>query len=49
VLPTGRTVASMTLNGAPAGYSLVTTARGQEVRVAAGGGTGVATLVVKLA
>jgi hypothetical protein len=49
VLPTGRTVASVTLNGAPASYSLVTTARGQEVRVAAGGGTGVATLVVKLA
>jgi hypothetical protein len=48
VLPTGKAVTSVTLNGAPVSYALVTTARGQEVRVAAGGGTATANLVVNV-
>jgi hypothetical protein len=32
VLPAGKTVSSVTLNGAPVAYHVVTTARGQEVR-----------------
>src|SRR5205814_5965942 len=38
VVPAGRRVASVTCNGAPVAYTVVPTARGQEVRVAAGTG-----------
>jgi hypothetical protein len=48
VVPTGKTVTSVTLNGAPVAYTLVTTSRGKEVRVAATG-TAAAHLVVNLA
>jgi hypothetical protein len=48
MLPTGKTVKSVTLNGAPVGYTIVTTARGQEVQVAAGS-IGAAHLVVNVA
>jgi hypothetical protein len=49
VVPAGRTVTGVTLDGAPASYTLVSTSRGQEVRVAAGSGTGEANLVVNIA
>jgi hypothetical protein len=49
VVPTGKTVTSVTLNGAPAAYELVTTSRGKEVRVAAGSGNTATHLVVNLA
>jgi hypothetical protein len=48
VLPAGKRVTGVTLNGAPAAYTLVTTDRGQEVRVAAGS-SGAADLVVNVA
>ena len=49
VLPTGKTVTGVTLNGAPVAYTLVPTSRGQEVRVAAGSGSAAAHLVVNMA
>jgi hypothetical protein len=49
VLPTGATPATVTLNGAPTTYRTVATARGSEVLVDAGTGTGGADLVVTLA
>jgi hypothetical protein len=49
VVPTGKTVASVTLNGAAVAYTLVPTSRGQEVRVAAGSGSAAAHLVVNMA
>jgi hypothetical protein len=49
VVPTGRRVTGVTLNGSPAAYTVVTTSRGQEVRVAAGSGNGAANLVVNIA
>jgi hypothetical protein len=49
VLPTGATVASVTLNGTPATYVVRSTARGNEVVVDAGSGTGASALVVTLA
>jgi hypothetical protein len=49
VLPTGKTVTGVTLNGAPVAYTLVPTSRGQEVRVAAGSGSAAAHLVVDMA
>ena len=48
VLPAGRNVAGVTLNGAPVAYTLVTTSRGQEVRVAAGSADTAAHLIVNL-
>ena len=48
VLPTGKHVTAVTLKGAPVAYTLVTTARGQQVQVAAGA-TGNAQLVVSVA
>jgi hypothetical protein len=48
VLPTGATPATVTLNGAPTAYRTVVTARGTEVLVDAGTGTGGAHLVVSL-
>jgi hypothetical protein len=48
VLPAGKAATSVTLNGAPVAYTVVTTARGQEVRVAAGSGTATASLVVNV-
>jgi hypothetical protein len=48
VLPTGKTVTGVTLNGAPVAYTIVPTDRGQEVRVAAGS-AGAAHLVVNVA
>jgi hypothetical protein len=48
VVPTGKTVTGVTLNGAPVTYALVTTSRGQEVRVAAGSGSTAAHLVVNM-
>jgi hypothetical protein len=49
VVPTGKAVAGVTLNGAPVAYTLVPTSRGQEVRVAAGSGSAAAHLVVNMA
>ena len=49
VVPTGATPATVTLNGAPTTYRTVATARGSEVLVDAGTGTGGADLVVTLA
>jgi hypothetical protein len=49
VVPTGKTVTGVTLNGASAAYALVPTGRGQEVRVAAGSGNATAHLVVNMA
>ncbi len=49
VVPTGKTVTGVTLNGAPVAYTLVPTSRGQEVRVAAGSGSAAAHLVVNMA
>ncbi len=46
VLPAGTSVAAVTLNGSPATYQVVSTARGTEVRVDAGGGSSTARLVV---
>ena len=46
VLPDGARVTSVTLNGAPAAYDVRSTARGEEVVVDAGPGTGTSTLVV---
>jgi hypothetical protein len=48
VVPTGRHVTAVTLNGLPVAYTLVTTARGQEVQVAAGA-AGTSRLVVTVA
>lgn len=48
VIPAGKTVSAVRLNGAPAAYTLVGTARGQEVLVNASTGSGTATLVVTL-
>ncbi len=49
VLPAGASAGTVTLNGLPVTYQLITTARGHEVRVAAGRGSGAARLVVTLA
>ncbi len=49
VLPTGASVAAVTLNGRPVAYQVVRTARGQEVTVAAGRGAGRDILVIRLA
>jgi hypothetical protein len=49
VLPTGAAVATVTLNGAPTAYAVRQTARGREVVVDAGTGTGNSELVVTLA
>jgi hypothetical protein len=46
VLPDGATVDEVTLDGAPAEYDVRSTARGREVVVRAGTGTGTSTLVV---
>ncbi len=48
VITAGKTVSAVMLNGAPAAYTLVDTARGQEVLVSAPTGSGTATLVVTL-
>ncbi|MGH8968671.1 MAG: glycogen debranching protein [Actinomycetes bacterium] len=48
VLPDGAEVASVTLNGAPVAYDVRSTARGDDVVVDAGPGTGTSTLVVTL-
>jgi hypothetical protein len=48
VLPTGATVSSVTLNGTPTSYDVRATARGNEVVVNAGTGTGTSTLVITL-
>jgi hypothetical protein len=48
VLPSGATVASVRLNGAAVPYDLVHTARGTEVRVAAGTASGDVTLMINL-
>jgi len=48
VLPAGRTVSAVALGGAPVAYTVVPTARGQEVRVAAGD-AGTVQLVVNMA
>ena len=47
VLPPGATVEEVTLNSAPAAYDVRSTARGREVVVDAGSGTGTSTLVVR--
>ncbi len=49
VLPTGATVDSVTLNGDPTAYDVRQTARGSELVVNAGTGTGTSALVVTLA
>lgn len=49
VLPAGRSVHDVTLDGSPVTYQLVSTARGQEVRVAAGSRSGKSRLVINLA
>jgi hypothetical protein len=46
VLPRGGTVGSVRLDGHPASYDVVPTARGREVLVRAGSGTGTTRLVV---
>jgi hypothetical protein len=48
VLPRGATVKRVTLNGSKARYQVVPTARGRQVLVNAGSGTGTSTLVVSL-
>ena len=48
VLPPGATVTGVTLDGAPAAYDVRSTARGREVVVDAGVGSGTSTLVVHL-
>jgi hypothetical protein len=48
VLPTGKHVTDVALNGTPVAYTLVTTARGQQVQVTAAA-TGAARLVVTVA
>ncbi|MDQ1601261.1 MAG: hypothetical protein QOD68_2735 [Actinomycetota bacterium] len=49
VLPTGAVVSSVTLNGASTAYSIRQTARGRELVVNAGTGTGTSALVVTFA
>jgi hypothetical protein len=48
VLPAGASVADVTLDGQPVGYRTVTTARGRQMLVEAGRGTGTSDLVVSL-
>ena len=48
VLPDGASVAAVTLNGAPVEHEVRSTARGEEVVVPAGTGTGTSELVVSL-
>ncbi len=47
VVPAGSTVASVTLNGHPVPYQIVTSTRGEQVEVAAGAAAGAEVLVVR--